>query len=51
MPEETPYILQETCDTVEGSETSHVSEEDGNTVDIFSIHSENPTGSCPALMQ
>lgn len=50
MPEETPYLKQESNEKVECSEIFHVNEENGNAVDIFSIHSENSTGSCSTLM-
>lgn len=50
MPEEIPYFQQEDREKVDFSEIKHVNEEIGDTVDIFSIHSENPTGSYPTLM-
>lgn len=50
MPEEAPHINQETREKVECSEIIHVHEENRDTVDIFSIHSEYPTGSWPSLM-
>ncbi|XP_020201900.1 magnesium/proton exchanger [Cajanus cajan] len=43
VPEETPYFLQEAQEKVGCSEIKHVNEENRDTVDIFSIHSENPT--------
>ncbi|KAE9611820.1 putative sodium/calcium exchanger membrane region [Lupinus albus] len=45
VPEETPNFIQETDEKVEFSETIHVNEDNGDTVDIFSIHSEYPTDS------
>lgn len=43
VPEEIPFFQQEDHETVDFSEIKHVNEEIGDTVDIFSIHSENPT--------
>ncbi|RYR71676.1 hypothetical protein Ahy_A02g005900 isoform A [Arachis hypogaea] len=43
VPEESPYFIQESLDKMDFSETSPMSEEYGETVDIFSIHSVNPT--------
>lgn len=40
VPEETPK--QKSNEQVECSEINHFNEENGDTVDIFSIHSENP---------
>ncbi|KAL2991833.1 hypothetical protein AAZX31_10G018000 [Glycine max] len=43
VPEETPYFQHEAHAEVDFSDIKHVNEENGDTVDIFSIHSENPT--------
>ncbi|XP_015951159.1 magnesium/proton exchanger [Arachis duranensis] len=43
VPEESPYFIRESLDKIDFSETSPMSEEHGETVDIFSIHSVNPT--------
>jgi magnesium/proton exchanger len=48
VPEETPR--QKSFETVECSEITHFNEENRDTVDIFSIHSENSRGSCSILM-
>ncbi|KAK7277755.1 hypothetical protein RJT34_22771 [Clitoria ternatea] len=45
VPEETPYFLQEAHEKDDYSEIKHVNDENGVPVDIFSIHTENPTGS------
>ncbi|XP_014512864.1 magnesium/proton exchanger isoform X1 [Vigna radiata var. radiata] len=43
VPEETPYFKQEVYQKMNSSEIKHVREENRDTFDIFSIHSENPT--------
>ncbi|KAL6560583.1 hypothetical protein OROGR_004142 [Orobanche gracilis] len=45
VPEETHNLGHETHEQVECSETIHVNEDNRDTVDIFSIHSEYPTDS------
>ncbi|MED6155538.1 hypothetical protein PIB30_006040 [Stylosanthes scabra] len=43
VPEESPYFAKEGHDKMDFSEICPMSEEHGETVDIFSIHSVNPT--------
>lgn len=50
MPEETPYFQHEAHAEVDFSDIKHVNEENRDTVDIFYIHSENPTGRSPTFM-
>lgn len=50
VPEETSCLKQKSHEQVECSEITNFIEDNGDAVDIFSIHSENPTGSCSTLM-
>ncbi|KAL2340232.1 hypothetical protein Fmac_008172 [Flemingia macrophylla] len=43
VPEEAPYFQQVSHENIDCSEIKHVDEDNGQTIDIFSIHSEDHT--------